>query len=360
MIVCPKCSKENQDHYKFCLGCGSELPKDASPQGRAFSTPTPPAGVPVSQSSPDVAGGGPAPPAFAQPPPVVEHPAPTPAPAPISEPPPPDDFEDEQTLAPQAMAGMKNCPNCNTENPSGFKFCGACGARLDAESAAPAEPPPAFEMPAEGAEGYLVLIRPDGSEGGAFPLSEGSNTVGRDTDPIFEADAYLSPTHATFSLSGGRMTVHDEESLNGVFVRIPAEKSIQVDAGDVIRLGQELVMIETLPEKMVDDDGTELMGSVATEEIWGRASLIVGKDQSANAMTLASEGIVLGRERGDVLFPEDGYVSGTHLRIQRQGDQIVVTDLNSSNGTFLRVGYDQELQRGDYILMGQQLFRVDF
>ena len=35
MITCPKCSKENQDHYKFCLGCGAELPRDAAP--KAFS-----------------------------------------------------------------------------------------------------------------------------------------------------------------------------------------------------------------------------------------------------------------------------------------------------------------------------------
>ena len=25
VITCPKCFKENQDHYKFCLGCGAEL-----------------------------------------------------------------------------------------------------------------------------------------------------------------------------------------------------------------------------------------------------------------------------------------------------------------------------------------------
>jgi len=30
VIVCPRCSKENQDHYKFCLGCGAELPREAA------------------------------------------------------------------------------------------------------------------------------------------------------------------------------------------------------------------------------------------------------------------------------------------------------------------------------------------
>ncbi|MFN7702128.1 MAG: zinc-ribbon domain-containing protein, partial [Deltaproteobacteria bacterium] len=44
MIVCPRCSKENQDHYKFCLGCGAELPRDAAHAPKSFTAPTPPAG----------------------------------------------------------------------------------------------------------------------------------------------------------------------------------------------------------------------------------------------------------------------------------------------------------------------------
>ena len=29
MIKCAKCGKDNQDHYKYCLGCGAELPANA-------------------------------------------------------------------------------------------------------------------------------------------------------------------------------------------------------------------------------------------------------------------------------------------------------------------------------------------
>src|SRR5206468_7770174 len=50
VITCPKCSKENQDHYKFCLGCGAELPRNAAHQPKAFTAPTPPAGVPAPQA----------------------------------------------------------------------------------------------------------------------------------------------------------------------------------------------------------------------------------------------------------------------------------------------------------------------
>ncbi len=231
---------------------------------------------------------------------------------------------------------MIACPNCGAQNPSNFKFCGACGAKLDDPAAISEEPAPIPGASIDGAAAHLVLIRPDGSEGGAFPLTEGSTTVGRSTGQLFAADAYLSPNHATFVFSPGRMIVRDENSLNGVYVRVPAEKPVAVDPGDVVRMGQELVRIEEIPESQLSSDGTELMGSVV-EEVWGRVSLIVSDGQVANAFPLAGEGVVLGRERGDVLFPEDGYVSGTHVRIQHQNSEMLVTDLNSSNGTFMRV-----------------------
>ncbi len=56
MITCPKCSKDNQDHYKFCLGCGAELPRDVAP--KPFANRTPPHGM-----KPAVAAAAAAPPA---------------------------------------------------------------------------------------------------------------------------------------------------------------------------------------------------------------------------------------------------------------------------------------------------------
>ena len=66
----------------------------------------------------------------------------------------------------------------------------------------------------------------------------------------------------------------------------------------------------------------------------------------------------LGRERGDVLFPEDGYVSGLHGRLTCEGGRVTLTDLGSSNGSFIRLTEETELESGDVLLMGQQLFRI--
>ena len=39
MITCTRCGKENQDHYKFCLGCGNEI--KAAPKAEPKLEPRP-------------------------------------------------------------------------------------------------------------------------------------------------------------------------------------------------------------------------------------------------------------------------------------------------------------------------------
>jgi pSer/pThr/pTyr-binding forkhead associated (FHA) protein len=89
----------------------------------------------------------------------------------------------------------------------------------------------------------------------------------------------------------------------------------------------------------------------------GRIALIIGREESGNAFPIPESGVHLGRERGDILFPEDGYVSGLHCRLSWDGQKLFLTDLGSSNGTFLRVA-EADVRTGDVLLMGQQLFRV--
>jgi pSer/pThr/pTyr-binding forkhead associated (FHA) protein len=69
-------------------------------------------------------------------------------------------------------------------------------------------------------------------------------------------------------------------------------------------------------------------------------------------------GLNLGRERGEVLFADDGYVSGLHCRISFEAGQVFLTDLGSSNGTFVRVNGSDQFTNGEVLLMGQQLFRI--
>jgi pSer/pThr/pTyr-binding forkhead associated (FHA) protein len=79
-----------------------------------------------------------------------------------------------------------------------------------------------------------------------------------------------------------------------------------------------------------------------------------------SAFPLFGDSVVMGRERGDILFPEDGYVSGTHARISLRDGRVFINDVGSSNGTFLRVRGERKVPNATFVLMGQQLFRLEY
>lgn len=348
MITCPKCSKENQDHYKFCLGCGAELPRDAAP--KAFSPQTPPHGMRAAAQPAAAAAPAPAPMA-----------APAPA-APVSVAPRPQ-ASAAPAAQPAAAGGAVSCPQCGHVNATSNKFCASCGYNMTLVAAAPVAAAPAAAAPvAAGSppgQVKLTALRADGSEAGSFVLPGNAMTVGRDVGGIFAGDSYLSPRHATFSMRGSKIIVKDEVSLNGVYVKLAPEQPVELQSGDVFRIGQEIIRFEVLTPQPAAADGVERLGSPSKGYV-GRLSLLTGRDTTGNAYPVPENGIHIGRERGDILFPEDGYVSGLHCRIGWETGRAFLTDLGSSNGTFARLYAEREVHDNDVLLMGQQLFRVNF
>ncbi|MCB9592947.1 MAG: FHA domain-containing protein [Sandaracinaceae bacterium] len=261
---------------------------------------------------------------------------------------------------PAAGGGKINCPKCSAPNNPGFKFCGTCGHPLgDATSAsAPAMPAAVPAAAGGGGQGTLVLIRPDGTEGDSISFHH-AGVVGREATPQFASDSYLSPGHATFHFEGGGLRVKDEGSLNGIYLRIDREDPKELRDGQIFRVGQEIIRFERITPKAPGPDGVQPMGSPA-DGLVGRICLVTGRATTGNSYAVPAEGLHLGRERGDILFPDDGYVSGLHARIHAEGDKVFLTDVGSSNGTFLRVQGSGMIASGGMLLLGQQLFRVEY
>jgi len=254
---------------------------------------------------------------------------------------------------------MVKCPSCGSNVPENFKFCGSCGHDMTQESApAPAAQPAAAPSAGGGGAANLVLIRPDGTEGDTFPI-EGSTIVGRETAGPFASDSYLSPKHAEFSFDGGSLVVKDLDSLNGVYFRIAREQPIELAPNAVFRIGQEILRFEPMPPAKEGPGGETLMGETDPGYV-GRVRLVIGRGSHGASFCIPPDGIHLGRERGDVIFPEDGYVSGLHCRVHPENGKLWLTDVGSSNGTFFRVIGQHKVNPGELLLMGQQLFRVDY
>ncbi|CAN5574695.1 hypothetical protein BH11MYX1_BH11MYX1_22670 [soil metagenome] len=396
MTVCNRCGKENQDHYKFCLGCGAELtaPKagggDVAMMKTMMADPSqsPVPGAPVRGSSqqmpqsnpmnrgmPGMPPSGPLGSNPTQGPQGPQGPQGTAMPQPMGPPPgvpsfspgfaPPQQTASVPQATPPAAAatGMRRCPSCGSDVPPSFRFCGTCGFRMD-EGSAPMVMPQAPHLMQQTPQAApqrarlsMTLIRPDGSECGTHDLRPGENKLGRSFGPVFENDGYLSPVHALLDIRGPNSLVRDLDSLNGVFVKMTGEEELH--SGQIIRIGQELLRYEVIPTPEPTADGTELMGS-PNPGYWGKLTVIIGREVTGAVFPLLGESVTLGRERGEINFPDDGYVSGLHARVTLRDGRVLLADLGSSNGTFVKVNGERGVGHESFVLLGQQLFRLNF
>jgi len=368
VITCQKCGKENQDHYKFCLGCGAELAREVAqkPYGRGAAAADATQGY-VEKGYVEkgyVERGTDAPPETAAAPMVGGATEATHASAGVQLPrgrPPAEPPAQQFSPAASNGAGVAQiaCPQCDHSNPAGNRFCASCGYKLNLSSV-PVKPGGSSPSPGVGASIRLTALRADGTEAGSYVLGQAATeTIGRDTGSIFAGDSYLSPRHAVFARKGERLYVSDARSLNGVYLKIRPNAPWPLRFGDIFRIGQEILRLERLELPQPTADGVQRLGSPADGYV-ARLGLVIGRDTTGNAFPVPKTGLHLGRERGDVLFPEDGYVSGLHCRLGVGTDSsITLTDLGSSNGSFVRLKDEHAVISGDILLMGQQLFRID-
>ncbi|WP_158545355.1 FHA domain-containing protein [Bremerella cremea] len=75
-----------------------------------------------------------------------------------------------------------------------------------------------------------------------------------------------------------------------------------------------------------------------------------------------SQVVRIGRTtKSELTVPDDPHLSGLHFSISREGDQVVLKDLQSRNGTFVngaKVGAAIQLHDGDVIVAGKTQFQV--
>jgi pSer/pThr/pTyr-binding forkhead associated (FHA) protein len=258
-----------------------------------------------------------------------------------------------------ANTDIRPCPGCGAIVSTIHSFCGQCGYRFDPAASRRSPTGVSSRVPAPST---LVVIKEDGSDGDRLQLVEGSNVIGRGESTItFASDAFLDAQHCELRIDGRRCVLEDLNSLNGTFVRLV--EPTQLNHGDMIRLGQELLRYEHLdrvdPVDAAPNDGTELLGAAPGGSVFGRLVQVMSPDLVGNAWSLEGPLVTLGRERGDILFPGDGYVSGRHATITWRDDQATLEDIGSSNGTYLQIRGPAELLDGDLVLVGQQLFRYE-
>ena len=248
------------------------------------------------------------------------------------------------------------CTSCSTPVPPGHKFCGRCGEPI----------PPSilsartlfFSDIQNPSKAKLILIRGEGMDGLSFHLKAEQHIVGRNGQIVFPDDPFIFPKHANFFYRDGKLVVRDEGSLNGIYLRVRGTTDIL--PGDLFLAGEQLFRLDLTPRASdgADQDGTFFYTSPKYQTSF-RITQILQGGQLGMVVCARSTSLQIGREGADLNFPGDLYMSASHCRIEENGTKYSLTDLNSRNGTYVRLKSERELGHGDYLFVGRKLLRVE-
>jgi thioredoxin reductase/ferredoxin/pSer/pThr/pTyr-binding forkhead associated (FHA) protein len=205
--------------------------------------------------------------------------------------------------------------------------------------------PPPESMPlerrAQEPAAFLIRVLPGGVKEGEHPIPrQGVVTIGRKgCDLSFDHDTMLADQHASVSHGVDGFFLRDDGSSTGTFLKVPSERKLELVQGDLLRAGRQFLLLDSTPGgkpafKHFDHTGKPL-----------------------ETYALPEKSIVLGREAPDItLDPGDNTLSRRHLAITSGDGKILVKDLGSLNGTFLRVRSARPLVDGDQFRVGQEVF----
>lgn len=178
---------------------------------------------------------------------------------------------------------------------------------------------------------------------GKVGLGSGLDELGLAGDPrVRSSEAFLF-------VRDGKLWVEPAEGCQGVYVRISGE--VTLEHGDVVLMGEVAARFERLdPQPPVDPD-VQAVGGGANSAC-GRL-LFLRKDGSAGPChDLPAGKTLLGRTDGHMNFPNDSRLSRRHVRFFASEDKVTVEDLDSRNGTYLRVRSRRPLDVGDALRIG--------
>jgi pSer/pThr/pTyr-binding forkhead associated (FHA) protein len=234
---------------------------------------------------------------------------------------------------------------------------GGMGAMPPVAAAAPPAP-----MAQAAAWGTAVSVNRDGSDGERFSLAGEYVIVGRTgADISFDQDRFLARHHARLEQTSDGCRVVPIDTQNGVFRKIDAP--VELQHGATLLVGREVLRFEKVEadEKQPDPlvrHGVALFGSPPREP-WGRLLQMLPSGGVRDVRHMWDDEITLGREEGDLVYSDDAFLSRRHCTIGWDGNRAVITDLGSSNGTFVRLVGTTTVRNGEHVRMGDQLFRIE-
>jgi len=228
------------------------------------------------------------------------------------------------------------------------------------EPPALASPPSSVETGKRTSQFRIQLIKHDGSLGPQHPVMP-QLTIGRSQGDLrFATDVNMAALNARVFVQDGQLLVEDlSDGREKVFFRVAGGHTLQT--GDVIIMGEQVFLFRELAEAMtaltqlgasLDDIHNVLENPVA------ELARVEPNGQTSEEFPIRWVETRFGRTQGNYTFPKDKIMSRMHASILQRGEDFLLKDAGSLNGTFVNVRSKTRLVDGSAIRVGTQLFRV--
>jgi hypothetical protein len=237
--------------------------------------------------------------------------------------------------------------------------------RADGDSARIDPAPPTPQAPvvlpapvAERAYFRLTVLRSLTGGPGIYEPRGTEAVIGRAGSIALPGERFCHAREASVRFRDGRLWLHDFEAGNGVFLRIRAP--VELGPGDEFVVGDQLLRVERNPPAQ-DQPGPGPTYFYSSPKWMSSFRVVQVFEGGALGACVLARGTTLqiGSTYGDFVFPSDALVSEQHCLIEEQAGSILLTDLGSRTGVFVRIKGEQELVRGDELLVGRTRLVLD-
>lgn len=171
-------------------------------------------------------------------------------------------------------------------------------------------------------------------------------------------DRFVHFAEGAFHYRDDKLFYEDFDGGNGIYLRI--RTPVEIAPGGEFIIGDQLLRVEPNPAPQDGPDpgptyfypSPQWLSSFRVVQVYEGGSF--GACRLAHGSTMQ-----IGSALGDFVIADDPLVGEQHCVIEEQAGVIVITDLGSETGVFVRVQGEQELVHGDEILLGRTRMTVD-
>ena len=200
---------------------------------------------------------------------------------------------------------------------------------------------------------FKLVVQRSLAGGPAFyePLGDAA-ILGADGAIAIVNEKFCHPREAQIRWVKGRVWLHDLEHGNGVFLRI--RQPVELEIGDEFIVGDQLLTIERNPDPNdgPGDGPTYFYSSPKWPSSFRVVQIFEGGAKGACVVARGTT-MQIGSAIGDFVFTADPLVDDQHCLVEEQAGAILLTDLESRSGVFVRIKGEQELVQGDEVMVGR-------